>query len=580
LTIEICTAMQTIAEVFGCDSERRLHQSAESVAELSCQAQIHRVYSALSSAVGSIAEEATIRAGRVASSFGVMDTLLSTLKALKEDTSWSIASSWRLLLVDLLSHANRFTTETVSALTTGLRTWNSWTLRNTSANTMLPPETRQSGWKFVATAAVSSLASVLSKSLSQDPIFAPGPAPSLPKGLTPTEPAASAVQRSESTAPIMSPEESTAPLSATALPRRSRKCLFNALIAGQTFSSQGPSQEGFGTTTATGNTTSPTSEGSRPDFLPVIVAMKPLREKTYLDQALANGHGVTWQDGCRIPIASGETVEFTHPMNSGRKGGILGESVPNARDGKTFTTTARFPANLLVSDGALDNGRVTVSGVKECGKYAGTDRWVGPFQADGATCYGDAGSFSRFFSLDSWWAERLRTLPPEIQATFPFIIEPKPAKSEKDMGLDHLPERRKVFNGHAGDASAEMKDVEARFSTTMRNGHPTVKSIALMSWLITLGSRPGDVIIDPFCGSGSTLLAAEMLDRRWIGCEMEQASHDIARARIEYMRNHVRRVKGSRLPGMETAAPIEKPKGRRKHDPSPTLFPREEATPA
>jgi site-specific DNA-methyltransferase (adenine-specific) len=53
-----------------------------------------------------------------------------------------------------------------------------------------------------------------------------------------------------------------------------------------------------------------------------------------------------------------------------------------------------------------------------------------------------------------------------------------------------------------------------------------------MAYLITLGSRPGDVVLDPFLGSGTTAMAAKLLDRRYIGIEQEREYLDIARARI------------------------------------------------
>jgi len=57
-----------------------------------------------------------------------------------------------------------------------------------------------------------------------------------------------------------------------------------------------------------------------------------------------------------------------------------------------------------------------------------------------------------------------------------------------------------------------------------------------MTYLITLGSRPGDVILDPFLGSGTTALAAEMIGRKWVGIEKEDEYFEIAKARLEHLR--------------------------------------------
>jgi site-specific DNA-methyltransferase (adenine-specific) len=150
----------------------------------------------------------------------------------------------------------------------------------------------------------------------------------------------------------------------------------------------------------------------------IIVAMKPKTQKTYVDQALNNGKGITWLDDCQIP-------------------------------GKDKD---RCAANFLVSDDVLDD-------------------------------------YSRFFSLDAWAEKKL-----------PFLVVPKASKQEKN--------------------------------SSVKNHHPTVKPITLMSYLITMGSREGDLVLDPFLGSGSTCVAAKMLGRSAIGIEIDKEYCEIARERI------------------------------------------------
>ena len=50
-------------------------------------------------------------------------------------------------------------------------------------------------------------------------------------------------------------------------------------------------------------------------------------------------------------------------------------------------------------------------------------------------------------------------------------------------------------------------------------GYPTQKTVALLERIITTGTRPGDWVLDPFCGSGTTLAAAQKLGRRWLGID-------------------------------------------------------------
>ena len=66
-----------------------------------------------------------------------------------------------------------------------------------------------------------------------------------------------------------------------------------------------------------------------------------------------------------------------------------------------------------------------------------------------------------------------------------------------------------------------------------KNFHSTVKPIALMEYLVKLVSREGQVILDPFMGSGTTGMACKRLDREFIGIEMMEEYMEIAKARIE-----------------------------------------------
>jgi len=69
-----------------------------------------------------------------------------------------------------------------------------------------------------------------------------------------------------------------------------------------------------------------------------------------------------------------------------------------------------------------------------------------------------------------------------------------------------------------------------------RKAHPTQKPEALLHRVLIGGSQPGDVILDPFFGSGTTGAAAKRLGRRWIGIERDPAYREIARARIDAVR--------------------------------------------
>ena len=62
---------------------------------------------------------------------------------------------------------------------------------------------------------------------------------------------------------------------------------------------------------------------------------------------------------------------------------------------------------------------------------------------------------------------------------------------------------------------------------TLSNGmrektvHPTQKPLELVRRLVAAASRPGDLVLDPFAGSGTTLVACELTGRRWLACELD-----------------------------------------------------------
>lgn len=219
----------------------------------------------------------------------------------------------------------------------------------------------------------------------------------------------------------------------------------------------------------------------------ILVCMKPLSEKTYVDQAMANGKGITWLDDGRIPTTEIETVDH-----------------------------GRFPANLLVSDKVLDDGTITKS---RDGGFSGTNPnpmdWGKENKHIPRNAPNDAGGYSRFFSLDKW-AERL-----------PFLQVAKASKAEKNEGCEEFEEQPTALNtGKAHNVATLGRE------TKYQNNHPTVKPIKLMSYLVTLGSRPGDTVLDPFCGSGTTCLAAMNLQRKYVGIELSAEYCAIAEARL------------------------------------------------
>jgi hypothetical protein len=204
---------------------------------------------------------------------------------------------------------------------------------------------------------------------------------------------------------------------------------------------------------------------------------------------MTNGKGITWLDDGRIPHNDEVTggLDYTNEDEGWDRPWKRDKTLVERRKREAYqkcNDAGRFPANLLVSDDVLDDG------------------------------------FSRYFSLDKW-AE-----------TLPFIILPKASKNEKNEGCEGLEPDYSDETRHDKDAIG-FNNPRNRSGTPKKNHHPTVKPLKLMSYLITIGSRPGDVVLDPFIGSGTTALAARKMARKFIGYEVEEEYFDIAEARLQ-----------------------------------------------
>ena len=76
-----------------------------------------------------------------------------------------------------------------------------------------------------------------------------------------------------------------------------------------------------------------------------------------------------------------------------------------------------------------------------------------------------------------------------------------------------------------------------------KNSHPTVKPVALMSYLCRLVTPQGGIVLDPFMGSGSTGIAARLEGFKFCGMEMDKDYFKIAEARIENYEQYKKFIK-------------------------------------
>lgn len=270
----------------------------------------------------------------------------------------------------------------------------------------------------------------------------------------------------------------------------------------------------------------------KPAIEVIIVAMKPLDEKTFVEQAIKTGKGITWLDDCRIPVVDQEEYEYNAKGRERLKADfrpIHEGGYKNPKDIPIVFDKGRFPANLIASDNILDDG---VERESKWGTSKKVSQTATPFFVEGVKSTldsnkftGDRGSFSRYFDLDLWFKDKFKDLPPDVQKTFPFLIVAKSSKSERNKGAEHFKGVETKFESGEALKSKKERDVYGNF-------HPTVKPIKLMSYLVILATRKGDLVLDPYMGSGTTAIACKINRRDYVGCDINKEWLQIALARL------------------------------------------------
>jgi DNA modification methylase len=254
-----------------------------------------------------------------------------------------------------------------------------------------------------------------------------------------------------------------------------------------------------------------------PALGPIILARKPFTG-TVAANVQEHGTGALNIDGCRVGTDGGGT----HCTNRDDDGKCLGH--PD-RSGTAFgltyhgpdTSGGRWPANII-HDGSDEvlavfpnaGGGFGKRGGGASGAWNPTDRTVNRGQTirggGELVGFGDSGSAARFFYCA------------------------KASKSERDAGLDGFEAQRE--SDRVRDDGVGGDNPRNRSNRNNRNHHPTVKPLALMRWLVRLVTPPDGVVLDPFCGSGTTLLAAKHEGFDYIGIEKEAEYAAIAEARL------------------------------------------------
>jgi hypothetical protein len=231
----------------------------------------------------------------------------------------------------------------------------------------------------------------------------------------------------------------------------------------------------------------------KPAHEPIVMARKPLSEKTVVQNVLEWGTGGINIDESRVGYSDNDDPRISKGYEWKNKAEPFGES-KTTQNKEGWNKQGRFPANIIFDEEA---GRILDE------------------QSEGGA--------SRFFYC------------------------PKTSKKDRNEGLENLDDK---YYAAGNQAKAELKRGNTDFNANKgkgrderhnhnqvgvsKNNHPTVKPTDLMLYLIRLVTPKDGTTLDPFMGSGSTGKAAVRGGFDFIGIERENEYMAIAEARIKY----------------------------------------------
>ena len=243
----------------------------------------------------------------------------------------------------------------------------------------------------------------------------------------------------------------------------------------------------------------------KPANEPLCLARKPFKG-TVAANVLQWGTGGINIDGCRVELNGDDTSRTASPCSESKDRKTNFNASKLTGTVNNSWSKGRFPANFI-HDGSEEvlalfpysisrAGNPNRCNHKPNGNTYFSNKTVGQE-------HNDSGSAARFFYCA------------------------KASASERNMGLSNLDDTTTT--------DGRKKDIDNPFQrgkTIRKNGHPTVKPLSLMRYLCRLITPPGGVVLDPFSGSGTTLIAAKQEGFGYIGIELSEEYVEIAEARL------------------------------------------------
>jgi site-specific DNA-methyltransferase (adenine-specific) len=154
----------------------------------------------------------------------------------------------------------------------------------------------------------------------------------------------------------------------------------------------------------------------------------------------------------------------------------------------------------------------------------GTGRRYGLWDITGPGGAAKGNPYYEIFGVMKYWRYSREKMEQKIKDR--RVIQPHPGSIPREKRyLDETP------GIPLGTVWSDISPINSQ--ATERLGYPTQKPLALLERIIQASSNPGDWVLDPFCGCGTAIAAAQMLNRHWIGIDITYLSISLQKYRLK-----------------------------------------------
>ncbi len=255
----------------------------------------------------------------------------------------------------------------------------------------------------------------------------------------------------------------------------------------------------------------------KPAYEPIVLARKPFK-------GTVAGNVLEWEtggmniDGCRIGIDDTDNIHAKNPHTKGGFGHAGAQVYGESEGAPTYTPQGRWPANIILTH----HPECVRRGMKchpDC-PIRILDGQSGELKS-GKDINPTQGSVKGFFGEDMRYYSKEANYG-DVGGASRFFYCAKASRKERELGLGPpLP-------------CLTCKKKPDHKGNHLYNGHPTVKPLKLVQYLVRL-ITPGDgIVLDPFLGSGTTLIAAHLEGMDAFGIEKEKEYESIIEGRLAY----------------------------------------------